>query len=111
MYPAGDLTELERRKAHIRRSIRRNRAACVESATVLAAPVERFDQLRAQWRQIAPLVKLAAIPAGFLLTRKLRAKGSLLSTAVKWLPVAFKVFRSVRSAKNGHGPAAEAAAE
>lgn len=109
MYPTGDLSELAIRKAHLRRRIARSREVCVESATEVVEPLERLNRLHAQWRQIAPLVKLAAIPAGFLLTRKLRRGGSLLSTAVKWLPIAFKVFQSVRSSKTGK-PAASGTA-
>lgn len=105
MYPAGELSDIEARKAQIRRRIALHRAQCVESAAVVAAPLEKLNRLHAQWQHIAPLVKLAAIPAGFLFTRKFKRTRSVFSTALQWLPTILKVVRGFRAAQPTPEPA------
>jgi hypothetical protein len=47
----------------------------------------------AKWQAISPFTKLAAVPLGLLVTRKLMPKiGGLLS----WAPMAINVFRAFR---------------
>ena len=96
MYPAEELSELQRRKAELRGRIAVNRQACVAQAGAALRPLVWIDQVMDRWRRAAPLVKMAAVPVGWLLWQKLRRRGAALgATTARWLPTLLGVVRAV----------------
>lgn len=95
MYPSGELKELARRKEAVRDRLALHRLQYMEAGERLARPIHVIDTLVAQWRRISPFAKLAALPLGLLLKKKLAPKASILSTAIKWLPTMFGAARAV----------------
>jgi hypothetical protein len=99
MYPDGDLNELALRKVALRQRILLRRRECVARATRLARPLEKIDDLVARWRRISPLAKVAAVPAAMLFKRMLFPRVKILSSLLRWAPLAFKVFRGFKTAR------------
>jgi hypothetical protein len=93
MYPQPDLNLLALRKHALMHRIRVRRDACAGHAHEVMKPVVWIEGLHAKWRSISPLVKLAAVPAGLLITRKFMPK---LGTLFSWAPVALNLFRAFR---------------
>ncbi len=96
MYPTGQLNDLALHKSALRLKIAARRAQCVEYAGNVARPIAAIDRAAAQWRKIAPYAKLAAIPLGFLLQRRMTKKRATVSGWKQWLklaPVAMSAMR------------------
>lgn len=97
MYPKVDLDILAQRKAGLRSRIRWRREACAEEAARVLRPVVWAEGAYAKWKSISPLVKLGAIPLGFLLKRKLFPKsGGVIGGLFRYGPLALNLFRSMR---------------
>jgi len=93
MYPQADLNILAFRKQALIHRIRMRRDECEIHAREVLKPVVWAEGLYEKWRAISPLVKLVAVPAGLMATRKLMPKvGGLLN----WAPMALKIFRAFR---------------
>lgn len=88
MYPEGQLRELAFRKDTLRVRIAAHRAECVARAEHVARPIATIDRIVAQWRRIAPYAKVAAIPLGFLLQRRIAAKQVRAGGWKRWLRLA-----------------------
>lgn len=96
MYPTGQLNEIAQRKAALRVRIAAHRAECVAHAEQVARPIATFDRVAEQWRRVAPYAKLAAIPLGFLLQRRIAKKQAAKGGWKRWLklaPVAMSAMR------------------
>jgi hypothetical protein len=93
VYPADQLTRLAGRKAVLRRHIARHRDTCVQAATRVVQPLAWLDRMLAHWRQLSPLVPLAALPLGFLLKRSASPRPRLLGTLLRWGPLAIRALR------------------
>lgn len=106
MYPTQELTALAARKAGIRASIARHRAACVTAATRAAQPLARLDQLVAWARRILPLVPLLApllaLPASLFAARAVKSRSGWLRKFFRWSPLIFGAFRAVRTLREAH---------
>jgi hypothetical protein len=104
MYPAAELTELAARKSRLRRAIAVSRLQCVAAAAEIARPIGVADHLVAQWHKISPFAKIAAVPLGFVLRRRLMPlrRTGLLGQALKWMPTVLGAAR-VFSARRGRG--------
>lgn len=94
MYPDGELSELAVHKLALRQRIFLRRRQCIAAARRISEPVEKIDELMAKWRRISPIAKVAALPLAVLLKRTLFRRAKLLGSALRWGPLAFKVFRS-----------------
>ena len=99
MYPTGELNELAASKLALQHRIALRRAVCCAEAARVAQPLHWVDRAYAQWRQIAPLVKLFAAPVTLALARPGKRRGGLLKSALRWAPLVFRVVRSVRTAR------------
>jgi hypothetical protein len=95
MYPSAELKQLERRKALLRLNIAASRLQCAADAAVLARPIGLLDKVATQWRKISPFAKVAAVPLGLLLKRRLapgKGKG-VVGQALKWMPAVLSAAR------------------
>jgi hypothetical protein len=88
MYPEGELRELALRKEALRVKIAAHRAECVAYAEHVARPIAAIDRVAEQWRRVAPYAKLAAIPLGFLLQRRMAKKQARAGGWKRWLKLA-----------------------
>lgn len=105
MYPDKELIRLANHKLALRRRIMIHRAQCMEAAIHLARPVEWVDRLLAVWRQISPVARIAAVPLGFLVQRKLFPRRNLLRSLFRWGPMVFAAVRGISSPrKSGRRP-------
>ncbi len=96
MYPTGELNELAQRKQALRVRIAAHRAECVAYAEHVARPIAAIDRIAAQWKRISPYAKLAAIPLGFLLQRRMAKKQAVASGWKRWLKLAPVAMSAVR---------------
>jgi hypothetical protein len=93
MYPQPDLTLLALRKRALMGRIRVRREERAEYFAGVLKPVVWMDGVREKWRAVPPMARLAAVPAGLFLARKILPKfGGLLG----WAPVMVNLFRSMR---------------
>ncbi|MDF3059811.1 MAG: hypothetical protein K0R17_4026 [Rariglobus sp.] len=97
MASQADLAILSRRKGALIQTIRSRRAECADQLEQTLQPVLWAERLYAQWKAISPLVKIAAVPAGILLKKKLFPNaGGVVGGIFRWAPLAMNLFRSVR---------------
>ncbi len=97
MYPHGDLTWIETRRAQVRDRIDLRRRLAALQLEQLATPVRRLDHAWQTWRRVAPTVAIAAVPVALFAGRRFRALrwvGRLLRLA----PVVFAVTKAARAA-------------
>jgi hypothetical protein len=95
VYPSEELTALAHRKSALRSRIAMNRLRCTALAAEVARPIAWIDRFLVQWRKISPFTKIAALPLGYLLRRKLlpRRKTNLIGQILRWAPVALRTAR------------------
>ncbi|HEY8933446.1 MAG TPA: hypothetical protein VIM44_09055 [Rariglobus sp.] len=91
MYPQADLTILARRKQDLLTRISYRRETCAEQILALAHPFRWVGSVRRIWNAVSPFAKIAALPAGLMLGRKLFPG---LLRWVRWAPAALKVYRA-----------------
>lgn len=98
MYPQANLEALAQRKQALLSSIRTSRAECAAHLSVIAKPIVWAEGLYARWKAVSPIVKVAAVPVGVMLKRKLFPKGGggFAAGLLRWAPVAADLFRSRR---------------
>jgi hypothetical protein len=101
MYPREDLIAFARQKEGLQRSIALNRERCADAAASAARPIEFVDGVRAYWRQLSPVVKIAAVPLGVVVTRAIFPRYRILRTLLRWAPLALAAARAVSAAKAG----------
>ena len=102
MYPSAQLKQLALEKELLERRIDVNRARCVIEWNRLRRPIEIADNLVAQVRRFAPMLKLLAVPLGFAAVRRRRGRAQpkrrgKLSLLFKWAPIVLGVVRSWRA--------------
>jgi len=98
MYPKQDLIRLANAKAALRNNIALHRERCAGAAASAVRPVELVDRALAYWRQFSPMMQLAAVPLGVVVTRALFPRYKILRKLVRWSPVVIAVARAVGSA-------------
>lgn len=98
MYPQRELNRLAAHKTALRATIACRRVQCVTAAARLAEPFAWLDRAIAFWRRLAPVMKFAAVPLGFLLKRTLSPRLKLLGSLVKWSPLVLGALRGFRPA-------------
>ena len=98
MYPTAELASLDARKILLRQKIAASRLECVALAEKASRPIALLDRVITQWRKISPLMKIAAVPLGFLLRRKLLPrKVGLFRSALRWAPAVLSAMRVARA--------------
>jgi hypothetical protein len=111
MYPREDLIGFARQKAALRQSIALNRERCAKASARAAQPIEFVDNVRTFWRQLSPVVKVAALPLGVAVTRALFPRYRFLRRILRWAPLAFAAARAVSAAGAGGGAGRPASKE
>ncbi len=97
MYPDRQLTLLAARKDELRRSIALGRAECAAAAVQVVRPLELLDRMLALWRRFSPLVKITAVPLGWLLKRSPAPRTRVLGTLLRWGPLVLGAVRRLAS--------------
>jgi hypothetical protein len=95
MYPTEELSLLAARKAALRERISIRRDQCAGAAARVARPLEWIEGALARWRRLSPLVKIAAIPLGILLKRRLAPRKRVFGAILRWGPAVFGAVRSL----------------
>ncbi|HXA14785.1 MAG TPA: hypothetical protein VNW23_06620 [Opitutaceae bacterium] len=98
MYPQPELNRLAAHKVALRRGIALRRAQSAEAAARIAQPFDRLDRMLSFWRRLSPLVKVAAVPLGFLAARTVLPQRRILGSLLRWSPLVFGAVHGVRSA-------------
>lgn len=93
MYPKADLSILAARKQALLQRIDARREESASQMREVIRPAEWAEDMYARWRAIPPLVKMAAVPVGVLLVRKLAPRFGRLRS---WAPLALKIFQAMR---------------
>jgi len=105
VYPGRELSEAAAAKAALRARIARRRAETVAVAARAVRPLVWIDRARARWRQLSPLVRLAAVPLGWWAARAVGSSRSRLGRLLRWGPVLFRFARkAVAQVGTGAGP-------
>jgi hypothetical protein len=94
MYPGGELTQLAARKVSLRARIAQRRWECVQASAALARPLGWLDRVIDTWRRISPVAKIAGIPLGLALARKVFGGGRFAAFA-RFMPLVFQTARVV----------------
>jgi hypothetical protein len=102
MYPQSELNRLAIRKTVIRAGISLHRVECVRAIARIAQPVALLDRIMNIWRQLPPIVTVAAVPLGLFVTRKLFPRRKILGSLVRWAPLLFSAVRGISSALKTH---------
>jgi hypothetical protein len=97
MFSARQLTALAERKRFLRERTALRRARAVIEARRVARPLHTADALLAQWRQLAPWVKTAAVPLAFWTGQKIAHRRGLLGTVLRWAPAVFSAWRKLQT--------------
>lgn len=89
MYPQGELNELARTRDRLQSRIAGHRAQCVQAAAGLTPPLALMDRGLALWRNVSPVIKIAAVPLLLFLKHKIAARINVMGSLLRWLPVLF----------------------
>ena len=107
MYSDRELNLLAAHKLVLRHRIARRRIHCVAVASQVVRPFAWLDRAVDLWRRLSPVMKLAAVPLGLLVTRAITPRFKVLTSLARWGPLAFaavrglKVFGRSRAAPSG----------
>jgi len=97
MYPKVDLEILASRRKAMRIQIRDRRALLVMDMANVSRPVLWAEDMWAKWKAISPFAKLAAIPVGLFVKRKVFPKsGGIIGGLLRFAPTAFNIFKAMR---------------
>jgi hypothetical protein len=90
------LTALAASKAALRQRITRHREECARAAGRIAQPLQWLDSVADRWRHLSPLLKAVALPLGVLLNRAVAPRPGVISTLLRWGPLALGAVRGLR---------------
>jgi hypothetical protein len=99
MYSDRELIRLGVHKRFIRRAIALRRLECTEAAAQVAQPLEWLDRVVSFWRRVSPFAKFASVPIGLIAQRTPLGRSKVLSTLLRWGPVAYNVVCGLTSAR------------
>jgi hypothetical protein len=99
MYPTRELTDLARRKATLRAAIAQRRRECVVAVREVAKPLEWLDRAQLLWRRVAPLLAILLPLTGPSGAARKFPFLKIISTAARWAPSLFRVFKPFRAAR------------
>lgn len=94
MYPQGELNTLHAAKASLQRRIAVRRHQLAADADLAMQPLRWLDRAHAQWRSLAPLVRLAAVPLGLWLTRAVAKRRRFAGRLLRWGSTLFGLVRA-----------------
>lgn len=95
MYPTKELARLEMQKKLLIARSTLLRTRCRLAAHSAAKPLAWFDTARLLWKKAAPVVSLSSLI--FSRLQAVRSVG-LVSQAMKWAPVALRLWRHLKRA-------------
>lgn len=97
MYPQAELTLLALKKRVLLDQIRARREDVSGQVEEALRPLMWVDWLYAKWREFSPVIKSIAAPLGDVVKQKLSSRaGPKVSGLIRWAPLAFTLFRSMR---------------
>ena len=108
MYPQRELSRLAGQKAALQRVIAVRRQECAAAAHRVTQPLVWLDRMLGLWRQFAPLLRIAAVPLGFVGARKLFPRLNFITKLVRWGPLIISAVRGINTALKGRDGAADA---
>jgi hypothetical protein len=97
MYPEQDLIRIAGHKAALRHNISLNRARILDATARVSKPVALVDRAWAFWKDLSPIVQIAAVPVGVAATRALFPRLRILRKLVRWSPLVIAAMRAVNS--------------
>jgi len=96
MYPERELSLLATRKAVLRGKIAHRRIQTSADLAQLTKPLEIMDKAAELWRKIPSLAKLAVVPVALVVLKKtLFRRTKLLSSLLRWGPLAYKAVKGM----------------
>lgn len=95
MYSDRELNRLAIHKIALRHRIALRRTEGAGLAARLVRPVAWLDRALAFWRRLSPFTQLAAVPLGLLVTHAVVPRRGILSSLVRWGPLAFAAVRGL----------------
>jgi hypothetical protein len=101
VYPQRELKRLAAHKFFLRRRIADRRVQCAAAAGHLARPLAWLDRVLTFWRKLAPLTRMAAVPLGLLVRRKLFPRMNVIGSLMCWAPPVLRVWRAFRANNRG----------
>lgn len=107
MYPSSEVEALALRRVLLCSRIRIRRVQCTIAAERVAEPLRWVDRAWAQWKNLSPLIKLAAVPMGFALKRTMFRRVGLFGKFLRWTPMVMGAFRVYRAMKQREREQAE----
>ncbi len=93
MYTERELIRLAAHKHALRLRITRRRAECAVAIAGVGQPLVWLDRMLDFWHRYSPLLRIAAVPVGFLLKRSASPRPRLLGRLLRWSPVILGAFR------------------
>jgi len=93
MYTERELIRLAAHKHALRLRITRRRTECAVAIAGVGQPLMWVDRMLAAWHRFSPLMRIAAVPLGFLLKRSASPRPRLLGRLLRWSPVIVGAFR------------------
>lgn len=117
MYPRGQLSELETRKALLQARIAVRRWECAAAAAEIARPIAFIDRGVALWKRVSPLVKALVIPGGIFIAQWFKRKDAgaaarksgKLAAVLGALPMIMQGWKLVQEMRAARREAAEPA--
>ena len=94
MYPQGALNDLAAARQALRRRIADGRTHTAAAVGRVLFPLEWLDAAWSLWRELSPLVKLAAVPAGAMAARGFFPRLRWLLRLMRWAPLVATVLRA-----------------
>lgn len=98
MYTERELIRLAAHKQALRQRIARRRTECAVAIVGVGQPLMWLDRMLSAWHRFSPLMRVAAVPLGFLLKRSARPRPRLLGRLLRWSPVILGAFRVLSAA-------------
>ncbi len=96
MFAQRELTRLRDLKAVHRYRISLRRFVCAAQAERVMRPLRWVDRVSATWRQLGPLGRAAAGPAGLWLLGSLFRRRKLAGPLMRWGPTIWNVVQGFR---------------
>lgn len=93
MYTERELIRLAAHKQALRLRITRRRTECAVAIAGVGQPLLWLDRMQAAWHRLSPLMRIAAVPLGFMLKRSAHPRPRLLGRLLRWSPVILGAFR------------------
>lgn len=95
MHATRELERLARVKSGLRLRITLRRLATHAQLARVSRPLYWIDRIQGYWRQISPLARLAAAPAGWWLLRRGVRHRKGVGSLLRWAPAAWRIVQAL----------------